>query len=304
MEQDLILHGMLEQNSIRFAAIDGTQIVRAAQKTHGLSRVATAALGRQLLITSICATLNKNATDTVTTVLAGNGPSGNLVCVGRNGGLVKGYATEPTVELPLRADGKLDVRGYVGTSGKLTLIRDLGLKEPYVGTCNLISGEIAEDFAQYFTASEQTPSIVYLGVHENAEDGFVTGAGGLLIQTMPNCPDEAIDRVLSVADRITELGAKIANGEALEAILNDLFASLDLTYTNRFSPAFSCDCTRERLERALLSIGEKELKEIIEQDGKAELTCQFCETKYRFDKAELTALLQDATDGGTNEEGR
>ena len=302
MKQDLILHGMLEHNSIRFAAIDGTQIVRAAQKTHGLSRVATAALGRQLLITSICATLNKNATDTVTTVLAGNGPSGNLVCVGRNGGLVKGYATEPAIELPLRADGKLDVRGYVGTNGKLTLIRDLGLKEPYVGTCNLISGEIAEDFAQYFTVSEQTPSIVYLGVHENAGDGFVTGAGGLLIQTMPNCPDDAIDRVINVADRITALGTRIADGETVEAILSDIFASLDLSYTNRFAPAFLCDCSRERLERALISIGEKELSEIIEQDQAAELTCQFCGKKYRFDREELTALLKEATDdGGTNE---
>ena len=302
MEQDLILHGMLEHNSIRFAAIDGTRIVRDAQRTHGLSRVATAALGRQLLMTSILATLNKNATDTVTTVLSGNGPSGNLVCVGRDGGLVKGYATDPAAELPLRADGKLDVRGYVGSSGKLTLIRDLGLREPYVGTCNLISGEIAEDFAQYFTASEQTPSIVYLGVHENAKDGFVTGAAGLLVQTMPNCPEESIDRVLAVAERITALGTRIAEGESLEAVLTDVFGALDLNITNRFAPAFSCDCTRERLERALISIGEKELSEIIEQDGQAKLTCQFCGKKYRFDREQLTALLMEATgNGGTNE---
>jgi molecular chaperone Hsp33 len=238
----------------------------------------------------------KNATDTITTVIAGNGPSGNLVCVGRDGGMVKGYATEPSVELPLRNDGKLDVRGYIGTSGKLTVIRDMGLKEPYVGTSNLISGEIAEDFAQYFTASEQQPSIVYLGVHENAADGYVTGAGGLLIQTMPNCPDEAIERVMKIADRIPALGGRIADGEALETILDDLFRSLDVTYTNRFAPAFSCDCTRERLERALISIGEKELRNIIEQDGKAELTCQFCERKYRFSREELEALLAEATE--------
>ncbi len=296
MPQDVIVHGMLEAQSIRFAAIDGTQIVRDAQKTHALSRVATAALGRQLLMTSLTASMMKNATDTVTTVIAGNGPSGNLVCVGRDGGMVKGYATEPSVELPLRNDGKLDVRGYIGTSGKLTVIRDMGLKEPYVGTCNLISGEIAEDFAQYFTASEQQPSIVYLGVHENAADGYVTGAGGLLIQTMPNCPDEAIERVMKIADRIPALGGRIADGEALETILDDLFRSLDVTYTNRFAPAFSCDCTRERLERALISIGEKELRNIIEQDGKAELTCQFCERKYRFSREELEALLAEATE--------
>lgn len=300
---DLIIHGMLENRALRFAAIDGTELVREAQRTHGLSRVATAALGRQLLITSIAASMQKNRTDTVTTVLSGNGPAGNLVCVGREGGLVKGYATNPDVELPLRADGKLDVRGYVGTGGKLMLIRDLGLKEPYVGTCNLISGEIAEDFAQYFTASEQQPSIVYLGVHENAADGFVTGAAGLLIQTMPFCPDEAVERVMAIANRISEMGTRLAEGEPLQAIADSLFASLDVEYTERFSPAFLCDCTRERLERALISIGRKELSEIIEQDGQAELTCQFCEKKYRFDRDALLALLAEATDGGgTHEE--
>ena len=296
MSENLIIHGMLENSRIRFAAIDGTQMVRDAQCTHHLSRVATAALGRQLLITSVIASMMKNCTDTVTTVLAGNGPSGNLVCVGRESGLVKGYATEPEYELPLREDGKLDVRGYIGASGKLTVIRDMGLKEPYVGMCNLISGEIAEDFAQYFTASEQQPSIVYLGVHENASDGFVTGAAGLLIQTMPNCPNEAVEHVMTVADRIAGLGTRISDGESLQAILDDLFHDLDAEYTNRFHPDFSCDCTRERLERALLSIGRSELGKIIEQDGEAELTCQFCEKRYNFNKEELETLLKEATE--------
>ncbi|MBQ1821087.1 MAG: Hsp33 family molecular chaperone HslO [Clostridia bacterium] len=303
MERNLIIHGMLENNALRFAAIDGTQLVRDAQKTHGLSRVATAALGRQLLMTSLIASLMKNKTDTVTTVLAGNGSSGNLVCVGREGGLVKGYATNPETELPLRSDGKLDVRGYVGASGKLTVIRDLGLKEPYVGMCNLISGEIAEDFAQYFTASEQQPSIVYLGVHENAADGFVTGAGGILIQTMPNCPDESVEHVMTIANRIPTLGTRLAAGDSLEAILNGIFEALDVAYTNRLSPAFSCDCTKERLERALISIGRKELRDLIDQDGKAELTCQFCGKKYLFDREALETLYLEATDnGGIHEE--
>ena len=302
MNKDLIIHGMLFDQTLRFAAIDGTQLVRDAQKTHSLSRVATAALGRQLLMTSITATLEKNEQDTVSTILAGNGPAGNLVCVGRNGGLVKGYAANPNIELPLREDGKLDVRGYVGTSGKLTLIRDLGLKEPYVGMCNLISGEIAEDFAQYFTASEQQPSIVYLGVHENASDGFVTGAGGLLIQTMPNCPEESVERVMRIADRIPSLGTRLAEGETLESIVNDLFSELDAVITNRFYPAFFCDCSRERLERALISIGKKELTELIEQDGQAELTCQFCGKAYHFDRAALETLLKEATDNGGNDE--
>ena len=303
MSGDLMIHGMLCDRALRFAAIDGTELVRTAQKTHGLSRVATAALGRQLMMTSVVASLCKNDTDTVTTVLAGSGPAGNLVCVGRHGGLVKGYATNPEIELPLRSDGKLDVSGYVGMPGKLTLIRDLGLKEPYVGMCNLVSGEIAEDFAQYFAASEQQPSIVYLGVHENATDGFVTGAGGLLIQTMPNCPNDAIERVLKIADRIPLLGSRLADGETIEAIVKDLFSDLDAEYTERLTPAFLCDCTKERLERALISIGKQELTEIIEQDGHAELTCQFCGRTYHFDRAALEALLTEANDNGGSDEG-
>ena len=303
MKQDVLIHGMLLNNTIRFAAIDGTKLVSDAKELHALSRVAAAALGRQLMITAIAASLCKNETDTVTTVIAGNGPSGNLVCVGRRGRFVKGYAANPSVELPVRGDGKLDVGGYVGSNGKLTLIRDLGLREPYVGTCHLVSGEIAEDFAQYFTVSEQQPSIVYLGVHEKAEDGSVTGAGGLLIQTMPNCPNEAVEKVMAIADRIPGLGAALADGKTLRETLDDLFTGLDPICTTQSEPMLLCDCSRERLERALISIGETELKDMIEQDGKAELTCQFCGKRYAFDRNDLLNLLKEATEhGGTDEE--
>lgn len=299
--KDLILHGMLCGQTIRFSAIAGKQLVADAQATHSLSRVATAALGRQLLMTSIIASQLKNQTDTVTTVLAGNGPSGNLVCVGRYAGLVKGYATEPAVELPLRADGKLDVGGYVGHSGKLTVIRDLGMKDPYVGMCNLVSGEIAEDFAQYFTASEQQPSLVYLGVREEAETGKVIGAGGILIQPMPNCPDEEIAKVEALAPVIPQLTKMLSEGATLEEAVDKLLAPLAPEITERIEPAYRCDCTRDRLERALLSIGEDELNDILAHEGEAELTCQFCLKRYHFDREDLTELLRAAkteeTDG-------
>jgi molecular chaperone Hsp33 len=296
--RDVLIHGMLLNQTIRFAAIEGTKLVSDAKELHGLSRVATAALGRQLMITVIAASLCKNDSDTVSTVIAGNGPAGNLVCVGRNERLVKGYVTNPDVELPIRADGKLDVGGYVGSAGKLTLIRDLGLKEPYVGTCRLVSGEIAEDFAQYFTVSEQQPSIVYLGVHETAETGKVTGAGGLLIQTMPNCPDESIEKVMSVADRIPVLGAELSKGKTLRSVLDEVFSGLDPVYTSELVPELRCDCSRDRLERALISIGENDLTEMIEEDGEAELTCQFCGKRYHFDRTDLTMLLKEATQRG------
>ena len=299
--KDLILHGMLCGQTIRFSAIAGKQLVADAQATHSLSRVATAALGRQLLMTSIIASQLKNQTDTVTTVLAGNGPSGNLVCVGRYAGLVKGYATEPAVELPLRADGKLDVGGYVGHSGKLTVIRDLGMKDPYVGMCNLVSGEIAEDFAQYFTASEQQPSLVYLGVREEAETGKVIGAGGILIQPMPNCPDEEIAKVEALAPVIPQLTKMLSKGATLEEAVEKLLAPLAPEITERIEPAYRCDCTRDRLEQALLSIGEDELNDILAHEGEAELTCQFCLKRYHFDREDLTELLRAAkteeTDG-------
>ncbi len=291
---DLILHGMLCQQTIRFSAIAGKDLVTEAQRIHTLSRVATAALGRQLLMTSMIASQLKNTTDTVTTVLAGNGPAGNLVCVGRYGGLVKGYATEPDVELPLRQDGKIDVGGYIGHSGKLTIIRDLGLKEPYVGMCNLVSGEVAEDFAQYFTASEQQPSLVYLGVREQAETGTVIGAGGLLIQPMPGCPDSEISRVEAIANDIPRLTKMLSEGVDLETAVMQLLGSLDAEITERIDPAFACDCSRDRLERALLSIGEEELKDILAKEGEAELTCQFCLKKYHFDRNDLTDLLRAA----------
>lgn len=292
--QNIILRGMLCHRTIRFTAISGRELVAAAQKTHELSRVATAALGRQLLMTSMIAADLKNPGDTLTTVIAGNGPAGNLVCVGRYGGLVKGYATEPMPELPLRADGKLDVGGYVGRSGKLTLIRDLGLREPYVGMCNLVSGEIAEDFAQYFTASEQQPSLVYLGVREQAESGAVVGAGGLWMQPLPDCPDAEIARVEAIANRIPLLTERLAEGASLEDALMELLGALESEITERIEPAYRCDCTRDRLERALLSIGEEELTDILEQEGEAELTCQFCLKRYHFDRAALEALLAAA----------
>ena len=300
---DQIIHGMLCDQQIRFAAISGKTLVSDARATHTLSRVATAALGRQLLITSMVSSWLKNETDTVTTILSGGGAGGNLVCVGRFGGLVKGYAAEPAVELPLRADGKLDVAGYVGISGKLTLIRDLGLKEPYVGMCNLRSGEIAEDFAQYFTASEQQPSIVYLGVRENAADGAVLGAGGLLIQTMPDCSDDAIEQVMQESPRFAALSERLAAGEPLAAILSDLFQTLSPTFSEEVTPLYRCDCTRERLERALLSVGEHDLRELLEQDGEAELTCQFCQKNYHFDAEDLAILLREAPDQGGSHAG-
>ena len=290
---DTILQGLLKHNSIRFAAITGRELVTEAQRIHGLSRTATAALGRELLMVAMMAGQLKNDTDSVSAILSGGGPGGNLVSVGRKGPFVKGCAGDPDCELPPRENGKLDVGGYVGRNGKLTVVRDLSLKEPYVGMCHLVSGEVAEDFAEYFTASEQQPSLVYLGVRLEPLSGRVLGAGGLLIQPLPDCPEENVDYVMTKASQIPRLTERLAEGEGLKEIVLSLFPEGDVAFTDQLQPAYRCDCSRERMERALLSLGRDELTQIIEEDGQAELSCHFCNSKYSFTKAELQRLLQE-----------
>ena len=235
----------------------------------------------------------KNDTDSVSAILSGGGPGGNLVCVGRKGPFAKGCAGDPGCELPPKDNGKLDVGGYVGRNGKLTVVRDLSLKEPYVGMCHLVSGEVAEDFAEYFTASEQQPSLVYLGVRLEPLSGQVLGAGGLLVQPLPDCPAENVDYVMAQAEAIPHLTRRLSEGEGLKDIVLDLFPEGDVSFTEELSPAYRCDCSRERMERALMSLGRDELHTIIEEDGQAELSCHFCNSRYAFTKAELESLLQE-----------
>ena len=185
---DQILQGLLKGKTIRFAAITGRELVTEAQRIHTLSRTATAALGRELLMVAMMAGQLKNDTDSVSAILSGGGPGGNLVCVGRKGPFVKGCAGDPACELPPKPNGKLDVGGYVGQNGKLTVVRDLSLKEPYVGMCHLISGEVAEDFAEYFTASEQQPSLVYLGVRLEPLSGQVLAPAVCSSSPCPTVP--------------------------------------------------------------------------------------------------------------------
>ena len=290
---DTILQGLLKHDTIRFAAITGRELVTEAQCIHALSRTATAALGRELLMVAMMAGQLKNDTDSVSAILSGGGPGGNLVCVGRKGPFVKGCAGDPACELPPKPNGKLDVGGYVGRNGKLTVVRDLSLKEPYVGMCHLVSGEVAEDFAEYFTASEQQPSLVYLGVRLEPLSGQVLGAGGLLIQPLPDCPAEHVDYVMTKAEAIPHLTERLSEGEGLRDVVLSLFPEGDVSFTEELHPAYRCDCSRERMERALMSLGRAELREIIEEDGQAELSCHFCNSRYTFTKAELLAILRE-----------
>ena len=220
---DKILRGVMFDKSVRFTAISAKEMVEAARKTHNLSRVCTAALGRALIMTSMMGTDLKNDDEKVTTVIKGGGEAGNIVCTAYRSGRVKGYIENPSVELPPAPNGKLDVALAVGWFGELTVIRDLSMKEPYVGRSEMISGEIAEDFANYFTRSEQTPSLVYLGVRVDIETLKVLSAGGMLIQAMPNCPEEAIATLEAKADDIAKLALRLEKGEELRDILINMF---------------------------------------------------------------------------------
>ncbi|MBR3298623.1 MAG: Hsp33 family molecular chaperone HslO [Clostridia bacterium] len=292
--KDLMLGGLLLNKTVKFMAISGTEMVETARELHSLSRVCTAALGRLLLAVSMMSARLKSETDSITVTFAGGGPAGNLTAVGHSGGAVKGCVTNPELELPPNEEGKLDVRGAVGTAGEMRVIRDLSLKEPYIGRCALVSGEIADDFANYFLTSEQQPSLVYLGVRVEPASGKVRSAAGLMLAPLPNCPDEDITRLEEIASEISLLSKHIDEGEDLRGAIEKLFFDMELEITDELSPEYRCDCSRERLESVIISLGEKELTDIIETDGKAELVCSFCQRKYVFTEDELRALLLEA----------
>ncbi|MGN0785986.1 MAG: Hsp33 family molecular chaperone HslO [Christensenellales bacterium] len=297
---DTIIRGLLLNQTVNIIAISGKGMVERAREIHSLSRVCTAALGRTLLAVSMMSAKLKSDGDVMTVTISGNGPAGSITVVGREGGIVKGYIANPTVELPLTESNKLDVGGAVGHVGDIRVIRDFSLKEPYVGSCHLVNGEIAEDFARYFAVSEQQPSLVYLGVRVEPMTGEVRSAAGLILAPLPNCPDEDIDRLEQLGGEIYKLSERMDEGEELETALNALFDGFDFEITERLNPEYRCDCSREKLEGVLVSLGPDELRDIIEEDGQAEIVCRFCNTKYQFGKDVLTELLHAAEIGGSS----
>lgn len=270
--------------------IDSTRMVEEARRVHNLSRTATAALGRLLTGSSIMGVMLKDERDSLTVTVKGGGPLGTLMAVARADGTVKGYVDNPDVELPLRADGKLDVGGAVGKNGQMTVIKDMGLKEPYVGMVNLRSGEIGEDLAMYFTASEQTPSLVSVGVLTN---NTVVAAGGLVIQIMPGCSDIALKSIEMSAPMFMNISATIQEF-GLNGAYQQLLCHLEPEILGVARPRYLCDCSRQRFERGLISLGREELTSLITEDHGAELSCHFCNRTFRFTEKQLVDLLEQA----------
>ena len=291
LNKDGMLRISLMEGQARAFLIDSTRLVEEARRIHSLSRTAAAALGRALTGASMMGAMLKDERDSLTLMIRGGGPIGTVMAVARSDGSVKGYVDWPDTELERRTDGKLNVGGAVGKDGQLTVVKDLGLREPYVGRTNLVSGEIAEDLAMYFTASEQTPSLVSLGVLVRDQ---VLAAGGLIIQVMPDCSEIALKSIENSAPMFMDISKTIAD-YGLDGALEQLLCHLEPQVLDRLTPVYRCDCSRERFARGLISLGQKELTQLIEEDHGATLDCHFCNKRYRFDEAQLRELLANAT---------
>lgn len=289
---DEIIRMIAKDAPVKASAITGRALVERARDIHNTTPVATAALGRALMACSMMGDQLKGEGSSVTLRFKGDGPLGSITVVSDDEGNARGYAQNPLVILPPRADGKLDVGGALGHKGTLTVIRDLDMKEPYVGMSPLVSGEIAEDVTSYFAVSEQIPTACALGVLVD-KDGSVLRAGGYLIQLLPGADDGVID---AVERGVRELGpvtaALMEEGADGEMLLRRVLGCFELEELERHPVSYQCCCSRERVERALISLGPQELRAMIEEQGRAELTCQFCDAVYRFTGDELEALLK------------
>ncbi|MBQ7976203.1 MAG: Hsp33 family molecular chaperone HslO [Clostridia bacterium] len=292
---DIFKRGTSMDGGVRVFAAVTTDLVNEAQKIHHTYPVATAALGRTLTAGVLMAAAGlKNDTDSLTIQVKGDGPLGNIVVCADSSLKVRGYVANPYVDRPLNEKGKLDVGGAVG-KGVLNVIRDLGMKEPYIGQIPLVSGEIAEDITMYYAQSEQIPTAVALGVLVDT-DNSVIASGGFMIQMMPGSTDEEAKLIEKTLDSLPPVTSMIAEGKSAEDIIFDVVDGIDFLIENEEgNPVYKCNCSKSRMEKALISIGKQELSDIISEQGEAELCCQFCDNKYKFSKEELTELLTKAT---------
>ena len=288
---DEMLHISLKEGQARVLLCRTTAMARRAAEIHRPSSTALAAMSRLMNATTMLGVMMKEPDASVTVTVAGDGPAGKLTAVA-HGPHVKAAMAHPEADLPLKADGHLDVGGLVGHHGRLTVIKDLGLKEPYIGQCALVSGELGEDFAQYFTVSEQQPSLVALGalVHE----GYCLSAGGVLVQAMPGCSEELLSQLEMRSVFFTAISREVAD-VPLEELARAWFDGLDMRLLSREPLAYACDCSREKMEKALIALGRGELEQLINEDQGAELTCHFCRAAHRFSKEDLQNLLERAT---------
>ena len=289
---DQIIRMIAKDAPVKASAISGRDLVERARNIHMLLPVATAALGRALMGTSMMGDALKEENGAVTLQIKGGGPLGTVLAVSDSQGNVRGYVQNPHVELMEKEPGKLDVGAAVGDGGTLTVIKDIGLKEPYVGSIGLFTGEIADDIAMYFVESEQIPTACALGVLIGV-DQSVTSAGGYLIQLLPGADESVIEKIEAGVRRVGSVSRALEGGMDAEALLRAVLSDFELEVLETHPVEYRCYCSKERVTRALISMGKEELAAMIEEQDGAELTCQFCDEVYQYSKEDLQQILAD-----------
>ena len=290
--EDYIVRGTAADNQIRVFAATTRNMVEHARQIHNTSPVATAALGRLMTAGAMMGSMMKGEKDILTLQIKASGPINGITVTADSKANVKGYVGNPDVIIPANDKGKLDVAGAVGI-GILNVIKDIGMKEPYVGQTALQTSEIAEDLTYYFATSEQIPSSVGLGVLMN-KDNTVRQAGGFIIQVMPFAEDEVITALENKLSTVSSITSMLDAGMTPENILEELFEGLSLDIMDKVPTAFSCNCSRERVEKALISVGKSEIQSMIDDNEPIEMNCHFCDTKYVFEVEELKKILKSA----------
>lgn len=290
LKMNKILRATTKNKEVRAFVADTKDLVNEAVEIHGTSPVSSAALGRLLTAGAMMGVTLKGSKDLITLTIKGDGHIKTLIVTANGSGHVKGYISNPIVDIPVNDHGKLDVSKAIG-KGSLTVIRDLGLKEPYVGQVELISGEIADDLTYYFASSEQVPSVVALGVLTTQKD-IIKQAGGFIIQLMPGASEETIKQIEKNIHSIPSVTSMFEQGLDSEGILSKVLEGFEVTLHDVLEPEYRCNCSRERMEKALISIGKDDMKDMIHDGETIEMNCHFCNKKYHFDIERLKTLYE------------
>ena len=290
---DKLVRCISDDGTLVMMAAETTEMVNTAQELHVTSAVVSAALGRLLTAASLMGSMLKNKDDSLTLRLSADGPAGTVIAVSDSDGNTRGYAANSVVEIPLNAKGKLDVAGAVGKNGSLTVMKDLGMKEPYIGQIPLVSGEIAEDITSYYAISEQTPTVCALGVLVNP-DLTIKAAGGFIFQLLPTAYDDTIDKIERCIQDIPSVTQMLTSGLSPEEICKKVLSEFNLEVLDSSNPEYKCNCSKERVVKALISLGKEDLEEIA-NDESTEVKCQFCNKAYTFTSDDIKEILKKSS---------
>jgi len=301
MITDLLTRAVSRDGSARILVLNSKNMVEEARKIHGLTPTTTALLGRSLTACSLMSCLLKDKDNSLTMQITGDGPAERVVCVGDYCGNVKGYVAEPMTELPLNKFGKIDVGGAIGHNGTLCVIKDMGLKEPYIGMSSLVSGEIAEDVTEYFAQSEQTPTVCALGVLID-RDRTVLASGGFLVQLLPGADEQIIDILEKNILPLASVTSHLSEGASNTDIIDRVFAGIEYDVFDELPVRYKCECSYEKYEKAMLSLGKSELTEMYNENKTQTAKCYFCNNEYNFTHEKLGEMIKNLAEDKKDED--